>query len=119
MNPIQALDHILTNYGRNILKDTRKIEAMLRDLCHAPEYKREINLIILALKENIPHELTHAQPINDMLVMRLIKKLDDAYFIPAEQAESAIEKWAKTMAEEFGFRDVGHTAEIFGLCPKC
>ena len=31
----------------------------------------------------------------------------------------AIEKWAKTMAEEFGFRDVGHTAEIFGLCPKC
>ncbi len=31
----------------------------------------------------------------------------------------AIEKWAKTMAQEFGFRDVGHTAEIFGLCPKC
>lgn len=25
----------------------------------------------------------------------------------------AIEKWAKTMAEEFGFREVGHTAEIF------
>ena len=31
----------------------------------------------------------------------------------------AIEKWAKTMAEEFGFRDVGHTAEIFGICSKC
>jgi len=31
----------------------------------------------------------------------------------------AIEKWAKTMAEEFGFREVGHTAEIFGLCSKC
>ena len=31
----------------------------------------------------------------------------------------AIEKWARTMAEEFGYRDVGHTAEIFGLCPKC
>jgi Fur family transcriptional regulator, ferric uptake regulator len=31
----------------------------------------------------------------------------------------AIEKWAKTMAEEFGFRDVGHTAEIFGNCSKC
>ena len=30
----------------------------------------------------------------------------------------AIEKWAKTMAEEFGFRDVGHTAEIFGICPS-
>jgi Fur family ferric uptake transcriptional regulator len=31
----------------------------------------------------------------------------------------AIEKWAKSMAEEHGFRDVGHTAEIFGLCQKC
>ena len=97
MNPIQALDHILTNYGRNILKDTRKVEAMLRDLCHAPEHKREINLIILALKENIPNELIHAQPINDMLVMRLIKKLDDAYFIPAQQAQAAIETWAKAL----------------------
>ena len=97
MNPTQALDYILTNYGRNILKDTRKVEAMLRDLCHAPEHKREINLIILTLKENIPNELIHAQPINDMLVMRLIKKLDDAYFIPAQQAQSAIETWAKAL----------------------
>jgi Fur family ferric uptake transcriptional regulator len=23
------------------------------------------------------------------------------------------------MAEEHGFREVGHTAEIFGLCSKC
>ena len=97
MNPSQTLDYILTNYGRNILKDTRKVEAMLRDLCHAPEHKRDINLIILALKENIPNELIHAQPVNDMLVMRLIKKLDDAYFIPAQQAQTAIETWAKAL----------------------
>ena len=97
MNPTQALDYILTNYGRNILKDTRNVEAMLRDLCHAPEHKREINLIILALKEHIPNELIHAQPVNDMLVMRLIKKLDDAYFIPAQQAQAAIETWAKAL----------------------
>ena len=31
----------------------------------------------------------------------------------------AIEKWAKVMAEEHGFRDIGHTAEIFGLCSNC
>ena len=31
----------------------------------------------------------------------------------------AIEKWAKSMAEEHGFRDVGHSAEIYGLCKKC
>lgn len=31
----------------------------------------------------------------------------------------AIEKWSKAMAEEHGFREVGHTAEIFGLCKNC
>ena len=31
----------------------------------------------------------------------------------------AVEKWAKSMAAEHGYRDVGHSAEIFGLCPKC
>jgi len=31
----------------------------------------------------------------------------------------AIEKWAKSVAEEHGFREVGHSAEIYGLCKKC
>lgn len=31
----------------------------------------------------------------------------------------AIEKWAKKVADQHGFREVGHTAEIFGLCKKC
>ena len=31
----------------------------------------------------------------------------------------AIEKWALNVAKEHGFREVGHTAEIFGLCSKC
>lgn len=31
----------------------------------------------------------------------------------------AIENWAKTVAAENGFRDIGHTAEIFGLCSNC
>ncbi len=32
---------------------------------------------------------------------------------------SAVEKWSKSIAEEHGFRDIGHSAEIFGLCPAC
>jgi Fur family ferric uptake transcriptional regulator len=31
----------------------------------------------------------------------------------------AIEKWALKVAQEHGFREVGHTAEIFGICKKC
>ena len=31
----------------------------------------------------------------------------------------AVEQWAERVAVEAGFTDVGHTVELFGLCPEC
>jgi len=31
----------------------------------------------------------------------------------------AVEHWAERVAAEAGFTDVGHTVELFGLCPEC
>ena len=31
----------------------------------------------------------------------------------------AVEHWAEKVATEAGFTDVGHTVELFGLCPEC
>ena len=31
----------------------------------------------------------------------------------------AVEQWAEKVAAEAGFTDVGHTVELFGLCPEC
>ncbi len=31
----------------------------------------------------------------------------------------AVERWAEQVAAEAGFTDVGHTVELFGLCPVC
>jgi Fur family ferric uptake transcriptional regulator len=31
----------------------------------------------------------------------------------------AVERWADQVAEQAGFSDVGHTVELFGLCPDC
>ena len=39
--------------------------------------------------------------------------------ITVEIEGGAIEKWAKSVAQEQGFRDVGHTAELFGTCADC
>jgi len=36
-----------------------------------------------------------------------------------EIADSSIEKWATKVADEHGFRDVAHTAELFGICSTC
>ncbi len=30
-----------------------------------------------------------------------------------------VEQWAERVAEEAGFTAVGHTVELFGLCPQC
>jgi Fur family ferric uptake transcriptional regulator len=31
----------------------------------------------------------------------------------------AVERWAEQVAAEAGFTNVGHTVELFGLCPEC
>jgi len=31
----------------------------------------------------------------------------------------AVEQWAERVAAEARFTDVGHTVELFGLCPEC
>ncbi len=31
----------------------------------------------------------------------------------------AVEQWAEKVAAEAGFTDVGHTFELFGVCPQC
>jgi Fur family transcriptional regulator, ferric uptake regulator len=31
----------------------------------------------------------------------------------------AVERWAEQVASEASFTDVGHTVELFGLCPDC
>jgi Fur family transcriptional regulator, ferric uptake regulator len=31
----------------------------------------------------------------------------------------AVEQWAEKVAAEAGFTEVGHTVELFGLCPQC
>jgi Fur family ferric uptake transcriptional regulator len=31
----------------------------------------------------------------------------------------AVEQWAERVAADAGFTDVGHTVELFGLCPQC
>jgi Fur family ferric uptake transcriptional regulator len=30
-----------------------------------------------------------------------------------------VERWAEQVAEQAGFTQIGHTVELFGLCPEC
>lgn len=94
MNPTQALDYILTNYGQNILKNLRQVEALFKDLCPQSEHKRDINLLVLALKEKIPHTLASKNSPDFILEQQLIKKIQEAYGISDTLAQQTIEHWS-------------------------
>jgi len=32
---------------------------------------------------------------------------------------TSVEKWAEAISQEHGFREVGHSVELFGLCESC
>lgn len=36
-----------------------------------------------------------------------------------EISDNSIEKWAGQVARDHSFRDVAHTAELFGICSSC
>jgi Leucine-rich repeat (LRR) protein len=85
---------IVNNYGINICDDSKKCEALLRDLC--PQYKREINLLISVLRENIVSDLLKLSNKDsiDIILVKLIQRLYDNLGIAPEFAAWAVESWA-------------------------
>ncbi len=93
--PRQKLKLIIARYGVALHDDSKRCEAFLRDFCG--QYRKEINLLINAQKENIPAELLTSQnsslPVS-LTIARLIKRLEDNLAITSEAAKWSVESWA-------------------------
>jgi formylglycine-generating enzyme required for sulfatase activity len=92
--PRQTLRKIIVQYGTSICEDHRKVEGLLRDYC--PEYKREINVLVLALKERVADDLiaqTNKGPI-DVVILNLTQRIHDNHAIENDFASWAVESWA-------------------------
>jgi len=90
----QQLQYIITQYGRAVCDDHRRCEALLRDLC--PENKREVNVLIIALKSKVAEDLmkiTDAMP-KELMLSRLVKRLEDDYGFAEKFSRWAVESWA-------------------------
>jgi len=85
------LQDIAKTYGVGLLSDPRRCRALLMDFCG--EYRGEINLLDMALREGIPGELMAAGPNvpRGLVVARLVQRLKDGYFLPDEAARWAVE----------------------------
>jgi len=90
-----TLQKIITDYGRNIVNEPKRCEGLLRDLC--PAAKREVNLLVNALKAGVATDLLTGNaghvPV-EMVCARLTRKLYDDLGLAEEFARWAVETWA-------------------------
>ncbi|MFO1422242.1 MAG: formylglycine-generating enzyme family protein [Candidatus Competibacteraceae bacterium] len=92
--PRQKLRELLVQYGRSLCDDPRRCEALLKDYCG--QYKREIFVLISALKNRVAEDLINASAgVPLTLVMgRLSQRLKDELGLAEDAARWAVESWA-------------------------
>jgi hypothetical protein len=92
--PQKTLSHIIDKYGFSIWDDPRRCEGLLRDLCS--EYRLEVNLLISALKEQVPATLLASKGATPWGVLQnlLTKRLHENLGITEEGALWAVQSWA-------------------------
>ena len=91
--PRRTLCDIIQAYGQSVFSDTQRCEAFLRDLCGS--YRREIFLLIAALKERVVADLqSSAGSVPDeVLVAKLTHKLCNSLGLAEGPAEWAVKSW--------------------------
>ena len=90
----QKLGEILIKHGRSSLTDARLCESLLKDYCG--EFKEEISLLVLGVKERIAIDLLVSQDgvPRDLLRGLLIKRLRRDLSLNEGDARWAVDSWA-------------------------
>jgi tetratricopeptide (TPR) repeat protein len=96
--PLAGLCSVINEHGISILDDPKKIETELDEICKG-DYKKERDVLILALKDSLPQELLKSQ--HKVMVgntsKKLVKRLIENHKIPDNLAQWAIETWEKAL----------------------
>jgi hypothetical protein len=113
--PGEKLREIVERYGQSLCGDPRRCEALLRDLC--PEFKREIQVLVAALKEGIVTELMtrNASIPPSIVIARLSRRLYENVGIAEHFAAWSVETWYAALQAEA----LGEPEKIPIRCPSC
>jgi hypothetical protein len=92
--PRQMLRRIIAKYGNDLCGDARRCKGLLKDLCG--EYRREINVLTIAVEERIPLDLLAAgnSMPRELLITRLAKRLEDNLGLTTEASHWSVDSWA-------------------------
>jgi hypothetical protein len=93
-DPRQGLFRLIRDYGERLVEDPRRLEALLRDLC--PQWDWKPRVLVDALKERVPQELTSASSSALVLVKseQLARRLEVDLALTQEAARWAVDSWA-------------------------
>jgi formylglycine-generating enzyme required for sulfatase activity len=96
-HPRKQLQIIITQIGHSICEEPKRCEAMLRDFC--PEHKREVNLLVTALKEKVAHDLLNRPALMPLetTLKNLSQRLQDNHGTAEHFADWAVESWALSL----------------------
>lgn len=109
--PRQKLRKLIIEYGRSLCGDPRRCEALLKDYCG--QYKREIFVLISALKERVAYELINFQDnIPEVILLgRLVKRLQEDLALTEDAAKWTVESWRIALSNipyEPNHKDIQH-----------
>jgi len=92
--PQKVLCEMIAKHGISLAEDRIRCSALLRDYCSA--YKAEINILTVSMEEQVPNLLTNwsSSASVDIVIARLVKRLQDDRGLTEEKARWAVESWA-------------------------
>jgi hypothetical protein len=89
----QTLCRAVQQHGRSLIDDPRRCESLLRDLC--PSNKREVNLLVAALRERVPADLAASQGASTAIrIQGLVSRLQQVAGLAEDAARWAVDSWA-------------------------
>jgi len=111
--PRSKLNEIIVYYGTIISEDAERCEYLLTHTC-GDEHKREIFVLVHAIKAGVVKELLNAPIVNAELFERLVQQLQADLWLDKQAAEWAVETWKialqgkmiKPVLDKAGFKNL-------------
>jgi WD40 repeat protein len=111
--PRQKLKDFIKRYGTVSCEDIKRCESFLRDSCGG-DYKREIFILVNAIREGVPKELL-SPPVGlplESVSTRLIQRLFENQGIDKRLAQWAVQSWGTALGVEIVLDDTPETEQI-------
>ncbi len=92
-----TLRRIVAQYGMTVIDDPLRCQGLLNDMC--PMSKREVNSLVLVLKEGVPIELIRAgrSAPRQAVASRLVRQVVDNIGLSEDVARWAVESWSRAV----------------------